>query len=1365
MSVSNSNHDYLVRLASDDIDRKIIIHSDKDLSLEVINKCAQSILNQVVAEKLSEIDWKDVNVDEGSSSSVVRVVSMREIKVQRAERVEKRAFMKLWGKLLKKWPTFVPGINLVWAFGICPFIALRQWLSEDRRVAEESLSQFYDDIHIDTPEKFFGHLEAFQKRYSDGLVAGETDFSVQLQKGLKWGRALEHALNNDVELQKTITEIIGDIAENWDNAKDNQNVCMIPLGIRVEEKYQPIMLSIQKTSEGFDIQFHQWGSQKTENLAEIYSIKGRPINKLKEILNGLLQPAVKHEERPFEISSKEKRRLDIILRERSEKTGEFERRKKQDPHKVLHETILLMEGKQKELRPDEIEKNPTSLYLMMQRDLFSFFPEASIQEKAEYLLSMISEEAELVLEASPHLSGEMKARRLRSLIMRVEKFERELKRTLKHSGEVAELEIFTEFYDKIERIKEEYEALSKKMPVGRERSLSSARAKSKQVFSAQFDVGRIVKPGASRKGEKVKRTARIDAFGIDPNRPKEVADKLKEVHEQIDKMIERGEYLAAKRAAESALGKLPVISQGDLHGHPNPDFLSEQITNLTKDIWESALRLNMTYPEPNQLVQMMKAQIYIVELLRQKDAKWGSYLDGFQEKYTLDKEEMMFLIERHPHLRFGWLPEQREEVSQIINYLSQESKTVLRLDVAVKNQASRDFFYGGPAPDDLDSLKSQKRQIEWNASRDTKLKNKEEFDSGLIDLRRAQMMMTSLVKPDYSLIPFIPYSMRGGIKAFKIFLGEERKAKETGLAGKKEIKGFIKVNKLAEVQKKIKSMRRLDIASAVFVSGYICFNIVDSSGKSGSAIAYLPNGLGLSEKEFEDRFGLVPDEKNSEGSVGKVIGLEGYIANADQKALASPLYLTSTVGGHTALTEPTALRKALQKEPKGLVSQADNYLLNTMQIVNDDSGIFCAIETLTTFLQEKHQWDNPEVQRAILLALTRHGVLKKDIKDNPQFFDEFASKLKKILDTEDGNQEAYPFILLVGHILNHEMDNTLFPAFETNVKIGKTTQKGHEWIRKWLRDEGKSDSMNAMCLLFSRFEDCRDLMDLDIVQSLIIFSLTEDIVGIPQFNRILKDSYERKFLDPLRQKFSADPVFVNEFMNEYMKRVDPAFSGASWTYNPKTGIVGSKEATLNLYSLNFKAKGKRGAPVQVEMPSAVSKSHEFIKLFGGETLKAEMERGQAQDDYLYAFDYNKQHYKITYDQSSGEVGIYRLMASNPRKPARQQWYQYVSMSEDGSGSPMAIEKMMDGSGLWVSVSNPKKALLKTSLPKQENEEEDMYLVRLDKEGRVGKVFDPATGHVVLLDTDDMLSSLVPFVSKDHLLFLAPAPVNRSKRCG
>ncbi len=1333
MSIRASNHDYLVGLSRNGVERKIIIHSENELTLDLIQRCAQSVLNQVDEKNLTEVDWKSVQQGEGFSSPDVSVISMREIKVQRAERVEKRAYLTLWGGLLKKWPTFVPGINLVWAFGICPFIALRQWLSEDRRVAEAGLTRFYDDIHIDTPEKFFGHLEAFQKTFSDGLVVDENDFSDQLNQGLEWGRALENALTNNVELQKTITNIRVEIDKKLNDAKDGQNVCMIPLGLRVEGKYQPLMLSIQKTSEGFDIRFHQWGSQKAENLAEIYSIEGRPVDKLEEILNGLLQPAIQSDKRSFELSAKEKRRLEIIGRGRDEKDIELERREKQDPYKALHETILLMGGKQKELPPDEIEKNPTSIYLMMQRDLFSFFPEVSIQDKTEYLLSMISEEAELLLEASPQLSGEIKARRLSNLIMRVEKFEREFKRTLKHSGEVADLQIFKEFYEKIDRIKEEYEALSKKMPVGREQALSSARGKSKQVFSAQIDAGRIVKPGASRKGEKVKRLAQINVDGIDFNRPEELADKLKEVHEQIDKLIEKGEYLAAKRAAESALGKLPVIKQGGLNGHPNPDFLSEQIANLTKDIWESALKLNMTYPESNQLVQMMKAQIYIVELLRAKNAVPNSDLDRFQKEYTLDKEEMKFLIERHPHLRFGWLPKQREELSQIMDYLDQEkNKTVSRLDVS--------SYLGYQFPMEA-------------CSRDKKLEDKEKVDPGLIDFRRAQLMMTSLVKPDYSLIPFIPYSYRGAMKAYTTFLREERKAKEAGITDRKQIKAFIKANKLAEVQKNLKGMRRLDIAPGEFVTERMCFNIVDPTGKSSSKIAYLPNGMGFELKELEDRFGFLADENNSEGSVGKVIGLEGYIAETDQKVLDRPQNITSTVGEHTALTEPTALRNALQKEPEGLVSQTDNFLLNTMQIVNDDSSIYSAIETLTTFLQEKHQWDNPEVQRAILLALTRHGVLSKERGDNGEFFRQFASKLKEILKENEGNPKAYPFILLVGHIFNREMDNILFPGFETDVKIGDTTQKGEDWIRKWLKDEEKNDMMNAMCLLFARFEDCGDLEDLDIFQSLIIFSLTESIVGIPQFNGILKESYERNFLEPLRQKFSDDPAFVNKFMNDYMKRIDPVFTPTSWKYNSKKGLVESHAATLNLNSLSFKAKGKKSASVQVELPPAVSKSDEYIKLFGAETLRAEMERGKTQDDYLYAFDYNNQSYQITYDQSTGEAAIYRQMAANPHKPAKQQWYQYISLPKSGSGAASTIEKMMEESGLWVNVSNPKKALLKTHLPKQETEEKDMYLVRLDKEGRVDKVSDPATGHVVVLDPDDTLSSLVPFASKDHLLFL------------
>ena len=214
----------------------------------------------------------------------------------------------------------------------------------------------------------------------------------------------------------------------------------------------------------------------------------------------------------------------------------------------------------------------------------------------------------------------------------------------------------------------------------------------------------------------------------------QLLQNLQALHAEADRLIDKKKYALAKELALLALGALSVPSSDEanlwsgIQGELN-DTLSESVTAFVKDIWESSLRLNLTYPEPHHLIQLFKAQTI--------NATLCSHLGALYGQYTLDYTEIENMVHLHPHMRFGWKPAQFKELKEIMAFieaLKAGHQHAMRLDGIIRN-------YG----DSAHHFNDINFQRGGSYAR---------CPAVITDFARLQVMVSSLVKPDQCLCAF-----------------------------------------------------------------------------------------------------------------------------------------------------------------------------------------------------------------------------------------------------------------------------------------------------------------------------------------------------------------------------------------------------------------------------------------------------------------------------------------------------------------------------------------------------------------------------------------------------------------------------------
>lgn len=1440
---------YLIQSNSSADSRKLILRaanplSDVDIQEITTHKSEIHALFRGTAERaITLMDWdalrarlsaplsQDVTLPEPE-------VKIREISLSALKRPRRTVLAQLY-TLRRAWPSRVPLLRFLWAMIIIPLLAIGRLLdpSYKRKIAELELGA--RGAHYQSPQQFLTDLQRYTESFRKGLHLADggvpegitTHLDAMLQNGAKLQAALKSKGSNLYQLSQEFAQAI--CRQGAVDPLPSSCLFSLPTGIMRDGRYYPILASfVLDADKKICLELHFYGKPPSDKLHTNYHFDLKPGDPkseqvLTDVLHALIHTNAEHQGEILRFGNRTEIRLGLVAQFKMSETPTQEiPATPNDPADWLHQLLYSSGGVPLESPVDGV-KQTESLFGFMQEGLQSFFPEASFPDKLEFLLALITEQCDRYLAATPFLSRRQAMRQLSLLRYQIQKVEDHLsKRISPDEMENLKTTQFANFYQRVELLNKQYGKVESALRLGRQKEIAKHLRGKQEAYHLKVNVPQDLQNKVKSENHATSplsvdfkvQLAPLSAAVTSGDR-QAVAEALGQIHTQCDAQIAAKDYLAAKRLAEEALALLPVPSST-----PNTfwrfgprelaiaDNCSRHIASLNQDIWESALRLNLKYPEPAQLIQMIKSQTILLRLARFQGEHGtdNRFRDEFK-RYTIDVEEIGKLLELHPHLRMGWLPEHQHTAREILAYLAlpDASGQILRLDTAINNQSLGEFTSERGSVVNLDRsplFKQMSRKQNGSYAYN-------DLPPELIDIRRTQVMMTSLVKPDYSLCRHFDTGVANQATGLVFLDGLAREAKARGASTPEEMREYVKAIRLEGVQEELKGMKRLDIAPGVFVTEFTVTKIVDRKG-SGRGVAILPNGYGLPGNLVEVH-DIPNTQKNSQDAVGVIRGEGAYVAPRDgnEVSFTRPQKIEwsgvrSTLSPQRGNTEPTLLTQNLQKPPKRQIGQISNYNIESSYIAEGDLGdrsagwdsFFDAVrrggiriysdssghtntlsprsvmEVLNIVRSESYLVHHAEVQRTILLGITRPDLLKRAMIEDPLFFKIYAEDIRRLLVQNAQDNQVAPFLLLLGDILSKNAQEIQtdspadFPTFEGDLQIGDVTETGLRWVERWLEDDARDKGILSTCYLYAKYQTepagWTEEIGAQILRAGAIFMQTGDSVGLPIFNRMIERWLIEEAVPAMQAKGVADRVMWNSLLNRWVglaMNISDYVSPDPWMASPRAShVLENRDFRLNLNTCAIESKNPDFVleGLQVEIPPQITGSADFLKLFGNESIRATVQRGGSPTEFIYEFKRDKVLYRISYDQRNGTAAICRQMPVDLKKPERNlSWFRYLSLESQEDTSLSPIEKIAQKQGIWINEKKPSQAYLWTYPPKDKKSTVP-FRISLTKEGKFSRVRDGQFGLDVVTDQEHKLGQYVPFSHPDDTLFLCSPKTGR-----
>ncbi len=1302
---------------------------------------ASTLFNSLKDKPLTTVTLNDIKNNFNIAEENACTLKVRKLQTSAVQKKLYYSYSETLRRLIEKEPDFT--CKCLWTLFIAPFIAIYRYFTQNQAVIRKLHRIFGSEIV--THKQFIQQI----KRMCSLIEAGLIDKSSQENE------TFLSALRNAVEIGKKIQGMIEEngknsilIAQEIYESIKGKNLFFVPATLKIGGVPTPLLFCFKRNPDLKWTLEIKGLPEGIEELPSLYKIMGlKPEADIKNCIQSIVSAVAAENYQPGSkgyISWREETRLQnlMLFGHETLPPASASPPVAKDSASFLNEMFCNFAVPQ--MAP-EGEKKKKDFFLQLLDEFESFFPHASSVDKVEWLLASIEEQASAFFAVEEQITTEERLYFFKLLEQKVHILERSLGKKADEKTRA----LFAQFYVRLNAVngrcpemrtlaqthlKERFDAdFSSKQNYAMQVHLPE------EIFSAE-SVGAKKESGAALKPEHfvaVETLKNAVASGVAQN----VQTQMAAIHALADQMIEQKAYGLARDLALLALSALPVPSEEMLlwsnQDLPLSDHLSRDLTALVKDVWESSIRLNFTYPQPEEILQLLKAQVIQAELGKQQRGQDAAF----------DYHEMNSILHFHPHMRFGWKSAHFKELKQINAYIQKEkgSKTPQRID------------------GEIGTFRFQ-RYLNFN---NISMQRTGQSPSGHnTDFVRLQVMVTSLIKPDYCMAPFFSDGRISQARGLMWLDGLEAEAVANGAKTKTEIREGVKLIRLKEVQERLSNFRRLELGRARYVTEYDVVTIIDTRG-SADSIAYLPNGYGL-PNDFEEKYGVVQDQNNTKPLVGAARGTEKFLSTTDNSKIN--ISTVGTLSSQYSYTEPSQLALNLQKPPRGQISQTENYLLESIQLAQPENVIESyplnkgSIVEAFNLLFNDRGLANPEVQRAIVLLLTRSFLLEELLQD-PNSFQEMraiAFKLRAFAVEKISDPIVFPFLLQIGQIVKDFATGEiadLVPCFDNVLTINGTEQTGKEWLEEILKDQEIDRAPAAIAYLYALAG--RSIEDVDtttlgyLLFSASLFKATADAYSLPMFNRMVEKWIEKAILPGAATRFQSaeNPPFT--VLDEWLRLSLPLAkigSPSPWKVaQTKPMLLENGKLRIHLPSLEILSMST-GKPVnkqEVILPPHIQRNNNFLKLFGNKPIRAELARGDDPNKFVYTFSVGRKQnlYRAVYDQTTGKVEIFSYFPT--KEKGKGAWFIHLSRLEKSGES--TVELAMAQRGLWVNQNDPTQAYLIVGDVTQANEE-SLYSVRLNSSGQVKSV-KTETGLKVAVMTAEETEKTVPFANGQETLIL------------
>jgi hypothetical protein len=1365
----------------DFVNKKIFIHSDdtKINSKEIKEKChlIYSLLDDEIFKNkdIVSVHWKDLqsrNITK-EVKDVELAMIVTEVAINAIQKLPRTAFVVQIETLMEAWPAEIPIINFVWHLLLLPLLWIGRFIGQNRDKVIHQLEDldrsFNYNSSQDYVKEYQDHIQFLLTSLEDRDSSKVKGLKLHLENMKSDSELLQKAIKNSTLSESSISlaKLLKDRSENGEKNKE-QVLLTLPIGFYEEGIYNPLLATFRVDEKGeFYLDLSYPGKLKVESaLKESYCFETLPEQEqLTELLHSLSTLTVKAPSDSIAVQPnyREKIRIKVLRQFDNGKpttpNGDSPIELKFKPEEWLHEKICLLKGTP--LVTNKEKPLDQTLQTIIGTDLSRFFEEVPLPNKIVVLINLIETYYDRYMQAAPYLSESQRSRHLQLLTFKVKKLEAHL---VKRMGEEGFKELktthnaFESFFKKVAQIESTKKSIEDNRRSNKASEIDSSVKKSAGSYQFSPDIKVTSLTESTQIGEtlevasiyKNELDAVIDAVQKDDL--VSLANALKTIQKKSETLIINKSYASAKELSLLALSYLPVPQHDSNKNFDDLYRISTnekrelllQIYQLNKHIWESSLRLKESFTDPFQLIQMMKSQV-IASL--------------FGGNNFLDCQEMLDLILKHPHYRFGWLPKQQKEVIQILNFVKVER---------------------------LNSTG------DWDRGEDSKIGYKEKFpDQHFSSFKeqvkiRLQCMMTCLIKPDSTLYPFFARDLVNAVQGVTGLDALVKEAVERGAKNRQEKSELIKVIKFEQVQKRLSSMKRLDILTKdQFVTDKYCFTIGDPSSKCETIAYFSKDPWTQITKEYEKKYFFSNTQANTKPLVGSVRGEEVYLTPEDEVSVFTETQMflghSGTLTEQKGMTEPSLLKNNQQRDPKSSISQTSNYMIESSQVTHQNNKISfqTVYETLNLIRTQPHFLAHREFQRTIFLNMTHPQFMVDAISHNALYFEELAKDLHQLIDKNSASSEVVSFLLMIGDTLAKHADQAQLedkglsldsliqslPTFESDITFGDKTKTGRQWLSGWLSDPEKESSSLSLTYIYANYDRSLDNDSTEELALLMhaakIFMDTGDSIGLPIFNRELKKWIQRSLIPHVQKKMQNEESRV-ELLNDWMRLAlnDITYSKSDWKCSESN--CENSDFKINLKTISLESKNSLYPlnGLQIPLPTAIARS--LSSLIGLDSkIKATLKRGKTVSENIYEFEHNKHLYAVYHNQESGEISLYQKLPLDMRNPTKKmEWFEYRKQKAPEGKKLSAVENLMVKKGLWVCSTHPNHCYLYTALP-SENKNETPYWVELNKEGIIQKVTDPVTEMVVLLDSDNRMSDSIPCVDSSEVIFLKkPTRFNR-----
>ncbi|PJD94712.1 MAG: hypothetical protein CK425_10745 [Parachlamydia sp.] len=1367
------SHIYIISFNDLSINKKVFINTDHKIETKEIQALkhrhaqikalATSTLH--ADKKIITLDLKDLLLEHplmDTAGIAPPIISVNEIAVGDLKKLRGPALITRLESLLDSKPAHIPVVQLIWKMLLGPLLIIGRFMEKNRDMALRNLRDLDRGFNYDSAGDYLNdyqtHLDSLISQIGKEDPSRFKDLRLHLEDMQQNGQILRSALENKEK------NFIGDTAQalaakawgKFETAENNKETSLLsfPSGFYQNGKYQPMLATLfVDNNKKIRLELNTLGSSQSKDLQKTYRFDAPSQKNLVEVVHGLCILSTNEKSaRPVRLSRREKIRIKVTRQFNVDQTAE---EAKATPHSGtfkpalwLHENLATAGGIPLKNTSPEKASNRT-LTGVIGSDLDHFFTEVPIQEKVGFLVKLVEEHYEAYLKAHPYLTAAQQDHQLQLLKFKIKKLEDHL---IKRMGttEYAALrkthQTFDLFFQKIDQLQTAHKNVITTRILKKDREIDRSLRKSAGTFSyCAVDLAKVKPLVFSKKTTSAKTlevyTPEINQLqeAIQTNQKQAALEQLTSLQQKIDKLIDKKSYLEAKELSIRVLQTLPVPSDD-----PNnfwkkaPLSFTNQIADLNKHIWESSLRLKDQAPSSDQLIQMIKSQVII----------------GKVAKVGLDQKDLMNIIMLHPHYRFGWLPEQQAEINQIVACLRKDfQKQDKRYDLRDKG---------------IPSLSFTKNAVSAH---------------GYVAQARVQFMTACLMKPDYTIYPFYGKGIVGTGAGVNYLDWLVKEAINKGAKTPKEKSEMIKAIKYEDMQKRLGAMGRLEMEYDEFVTMTECVKIFDRSFFGRDALCYMASpwaGRAMGLDQYEKKYHFSNDQSNTTGLTGVLRGEEVYLGEHDAEEIGvegQPLKThpmkkhLRTLTPQKGHTEPSLLSVNLQRDPRGQISQVSNYIIESSQVaINTALSYQTVYESLNLIRTQSYLINAPEFQRTILQNISRPGFLTTAIEKNPLFFENFSQDLLCMI--PDQTSGGAPFLILLGYILqthaqevkknypSPQLDSIIqtLPSSDTSLKIGDASKPVHTWLNEWLTDEDKDLGTVALALLYLAYQKPMEAYSPQdfarLAHACSIFEATGDAISIPQFNAELKKWILAQLTPHLQQKCTAHDDFRNHFADEWIRLAtnNPTYSSMNWKVQKE--LFDNQDFTIDLKNFQIRAKKKtqRLAGQEITLPHAVSRS--VGALFGSETIKATLRKGNTPAVSYYEFTYKNENYRISHNQESSDVNVYRELPLDLKKPnGRKEWFQHLPQRSVEGEELSALEQMVVKNGLWVNVKNTRQAYVYPNPPKEDSNKHG-YAIKLDPKGKILEAKDPLSSLYVVLDKRGALSQVASFANPNQTLFLA-----------